>query len=366
MNQNKKLIILGVIAVLVILTIIINLSAYSGKKALEQENLALQKEKLSLSKKAEESSKLAGRLQQQIDSFNKDMEGVSQERDALAAQIKGLEEERSKLARKVGQLEEEKRNAPPPVEVPTVPVTEDAYWAAVLKEKTDLSLQLASLRNEFKLLLKKHEQLQKDSRKLTASQEILDGLAADLVKEKNDRLKIQKELNEVKKENGTLKKQLHTIVNRKMRLDEKMSNLEKAQASLQERVTELEGMLSDKLSYIEDLKKQIETGSSAKVPQEPKKESVELPAIVVKPQGMAQSTEKIAPKEAKILTVNRENNFVIIDAGAGAGLKIGDTLRVWRSGNAIAEVTVIQVRSNITACDIKQEVMPIAVGDIVK
>jgi len=48
------------------------------------------------------------------------------------------------------------------------------------------------------------------------------------------------------------------------------------------------------------------------------------------------------------------------------GAKLGDTFKVYKQGNPIATVEVIQVRQSIAACDIKEETTPIEAGDIVR
>ena len=68
----------------------------------------------------------------------------------------------------------------------------------------------------------------------------------------------------------------------------------------------------------------------------------------------------------RILAVNRESNFVIIDQGENTVAKLGDIMQVYRDGNNIATIEVIQVRPNISACDLKKESQSVKIGDRVK
>jgi hypothetical protein len=68
----------------------------------------------------------------------------------------------------------------------------------------------------------------------------------------------------------------------------------------------------------------------------------------------------------KIMSIDRDNNFVVVNAGQANNLKLGDTFQVYREGQAIGSVEVIQIRDRIAACDIKAENTPLRVGDMVK
>ncbi len=73
-------------------------------------------------------------------------------------------------------------------------------------------------------------------------------------------------------------------------------------------------------------------------------------------------TEKVA----KIVSIDKENNFVVVNAGRDSGLKIGDSFQVYRNGKGIGMVEVIQTRERIAACDIKSESTPLRVGDSIQ
>ncbi|TRZ94729.1 hypothetical protein D4R78_05825 [bacterium] len=361
MEGKKKIIIIGIIGLLVALSLVINLSAYSAKKTLERERAGLQKENSLLARKIAEGEQIVRGLQEKINSLNKDLKNISQGKEEIQSRYSLLEQERAGLIEKLKAKEMEK---PPVPEVKIVPQTDDAYWGEILKQKTDLELQLEKVRVELKALQGDNTQLQKDNRNLTYNQQVLDSLAQELVKEKNDRMSARKELESLKKENAMLKKELRVIISRKVKLDEKMDALQKDQAALQDRLAEMEIILKDKTSYVEDLKKQIEAQGQA-LPVQQKKEAVELPTIVVRPQAGA-SMQVATQQEFKIIAINRENGFVIIDAGIENGIGQGSVLHVYRDGKPIATLEAIQVRADIAACDIKQEIATIAIGDMVK
>ena len=134
----------------------------------------------------------------------------------------------------------------------------------------------------------------------------------------------------------------------------------------------MEVLLKDKMSQAENLKSQAEVA----VPQRVKDESVELPPITVRPQQAAVSAAKprteVRPEDnsevfrGKIVALNRDNNFVVIDLGQDAGVNVGDIFQVYRDNRLIAKLETIQVRQNIAACDIRDEVSSVRVGDNIR
>ena len=95
-------------------------------------------------------------------------------------------------------------------------------------------------------------------------------------------------------------------------------------------------------------------------------ESVELPPIVVRPQAASLPINETGIGMGKVLAVNRDNNFVIMDLGGEQGIKVGNTFVVYRGDQPIADVEVVQARQSISACDIKRETTPIKVGDTIR
>jgi hypothetical protein len=130
----------------------------------------------------------------------------------------------------------------------------------------------------------------------------------------------------------------------------------------------METVFTGKISQISELKEQLEairTGAAEIEAPLKKKEPVELPPIVVRPQVETQIQE---PTDflGRVLTVDRENNFSIIDLGEEAGVKIDDTFGVYREGKKIANIKVIKTSKSVAACDIAQETRPIEIGDTIK
>jgi hypothetical protein len=103
---------------------------------------------------------------------------------------------------------------------------------------------------------------------------------------------------------------------------------------------------------------------------------VDLPPIVVN--GTKNQTfslvDEVQPQESdslpgfngKVVSINEDNNFIIVDIGEKSGLRLGDSLSVYRDSKYIARLEVIQVRKDIAAADIKDQWSKIIIGDVVK
>ncbi|MFH1191145.1 MAG: hypothetical protein V1670_03005 [Candidatus Omnitrophota bacterium] len=312
----------------------------------------------------------------EINELNKRIELLGEARDELIEQLK-----KNSQPRVIASV-------PQPVQ-PPVPVLQntDAYWGEVLKAKTDLEMQLSRLQAELKSLQISNEPLKRTKsvleidlnslrndkkdllRQLNYNQKLLDSMSEELARERNDKVAIQDNLKSMRTENGLLSRKLKGLLSRNEVLDRKVKSLLKGKSTVEKRLNEMEIMLSDRISKIDKLKNELNAlkGGSGESLDQMSKESVELPTIVVR------STPVIAREKAqvqifpgKILSVNLDNNFVVIDLGSSAGVNVGDIFNVYRDIKSIGSIKVIQTRVNISACDIKRMNTPLKIGDKIK
>ena len=152
-----------------------------------------------------------------------------------------------------------------------------------------------------------------------------------------------------------------------MILNQKIQRLQEDKSTMEKRLNEMDVILTDRISQNDSLKNELDAIKSGKpvAALEKKRESVELPAIVVRSSPSSGKAE--APAfGGKILAINADNNFVVIDLGASSGVKIGDSFNVYRAQKVIGSIAVIQVRDSISACDIKRTSAPLRIGDNIK
>lgn len=379
MEQKTKFIIIGLIAITA-LSVIFLIGSLGSKQALERERDDLKKENIALNSQLD---KFQGNLrgyENKIGALNKQLEDLGREKDDLNKKYELANKAKEELADKLKSV-----SAQRPAASQELPAGTDAYWANIVKQKTDLEIQLESLRRELKTMQINNEQLQRDKgaleldinnfrhetedlkRQLDYNKKLMDSLAQDLVREKNDKIQIQDSFRSVKNENTILTRQLKSLNSKKANLERKLQDFNDDKAALQRRIDELEVVFKEKVNQANNLDSQMDAVNSAENIEMPiKKESVVLPPIIVRPSNDASVQDNSSGLEGKIKALNRENNFVVIDLGEDNEIKIGDSFRVFREDKHIADIVVIQTRRGISACDIKKEIEPIKIGDTVR
>ena len=390
MEQKTKFIIMG-LGVFLAISIFITLQTYTTKEKIRREREELINTNTSLSQKIDATMQDNQKLKEKMDSMNNDLNNISQEkadiqgqRDELERQREGIQERYESMARERDELVEKLKAQPAAEEKKEVPVSTDAYWAGVLKEKMQLAMVAGNMRSELSALKIKNDELSRDlgnlnrerdelEQQLNYNQKMFVSMASELVLERNAKRLLQESSGSLRNENIILRRQLKGINRLQSEMEHKLVKLQAEKSDIEKRFNEMADVLEDRLSKVNEIKQQlgaVRSGSGGEIAiaqPEKEKEFVELPPIVVRPQS-----EKITPEEAlstkgRVLEVNKENNFVIIDAGEESGVKMGDTFQVYNlEGEAIAIIEAIQVRPKITACDIKKETAPIIVGDTVR
>jgi len=384
MEQKIKFIIIGLIG-LAVISFFLFLQALSSKQPLVREREDLKNENAALNSKIIQLENNLRDNTDKIKALTSELDRVSKEKQEIEKKHDLLIRERADLVEKLKSPRQAQLPMAPQTQAPAVPQTADSYWAGVLKTKTDLELQLDNLRRELKSTqitneesLREKNLLQLEMKNLTRdnedlrrqfeyNQKLVDSVTQDLVRERNDKIQIQNNLKLLKSENKILTRLLKSLNSRKINLERKAQELEERNSVMERRFSDMEMMLKDRIGQIDELSEQIGSAAGgAKTKTLEKRESVELPAIIVRPQAEEAIEGGIGAREGKILAVNRENNFVVIDLGQNAGINPGDALQVYREANAIATLEVMQVRQDIAACDIKNETTEIAVGDTVR
>jgi myosin heavy subunit len=390
MEQKTKFIIMG-LGVFLAISIFITLQTYTTKEKIRREREELININTSLGQKIDATMQDNQKLKEKMDSMNNDLNKISQEKadiqgqkDELERQKEGIQARYESIAKERDELVEKLKAQPAAEETKEAPVSTDAYWAGVLKEKTELVMVVGNMRSELSALKIKNDELSRDlgnlnrerdelEQQLNYNQKMFDSMASELVLERNAKRLLQESSGSLRNENIILRRQLKGINRLQSEMEHKLVKLQAEKSDIEKRFNEMADVLEDRLSKVNEIKQQlgaVRSGSGGEIAiaqPEKEKEFVELPPIVVRPQS-----EKITPEETllakgRVLEINKENNFVIIDAGEESGVKMGDTFQVYNlEGQAIATIEAIQVRPKITACDIKKETTPIIVGDTVR
>jgi len=392
MEQKSKFIIIGLVgATLVCLFLFLN--ATKSQQVLMRERDELRRENNTLNTKIESLANNLRESEDRINSLGQELEKVSKEKADLDKKYELANRAREELIEKLKvqkKAQQERQDEPiEQLQRSQAPQTDDAYWAGILKAKTDLEFQLSNVRAELKNIQINNEQLNRDKstmeldlnnlrreredlkRQLDYNQKLMDSIAQELVREKNDKKQIEDSYRMIKNENAVLGRQIKSLNNRKINLEKKIQETQEDKVVLERRLGEMEGMLTQRISQIDNLKDRLDvvrSGPKTGDESQDKKDAVELPAIVVRPQSLpaVKTDDTGASLMGKVLAINKENNFVIVDLGEESGVKVGDAFRVYRGDKPVANIEVIQARRNISACDIKKTSGSIGIGDSVR
>jgi len=323
MREKIRLIVIIALAAMLAVSMVIALGVLSEKKTIELERNALRNENESLVGKIEEITKERRQLQEKVNALSNDLNKTSQEKQDIQRQYELLVKERDDLIEKA------------------------------------------------KTLQKNNEQLRGDLSNLTREKQQLGK-------------RLEDDLAPLIDQNAQLKQQLDNLNSLKSKLEAELGQLKGEKSDLERKLNEIDSFLEQSLTgpKYTSLREQLDIIRSGGTPETrtpetqtagPEKESVELPPIVVKPQTQAQAETPQWPNksipvepEGTVLEINKENKFVIIDLGQDVGIKPGDTFKVHKQGKVIGTIEVIQARQSISACDIKEEIEPIEVGDTIR
>ena len=388
METKAKILIVGLVLLLAV-SLFSLFYVVSMKQAMEQdyktEKSGLITENEGLKKRA--SSAMADKVaaENKMQAIKSDLDRATLDKSDLQKKYEAAVSDREALAE---QLNKKSKEAPQQAQAqaaaPAPGMVDDSYWSAVLRDKAGLQIQVDNLKDQLGAMKMNIEELKKDrsntefemgnlnrekqdlDRKLIYNEKINDNLSAELVREKKDRIDLSNQLKSLNAEYTSIVRQLKNLNNMKVQLDNKLQESEKDKMALQGRINELSNqMQSAEVSKQQAVQEAQAQASMAAVAAGSTKQSVELPPIIVR--SADAPAAKPAQYAGKVLAINRENNFVVIDLGEEKGMRPGVTLGIYnRGGNKIASIEVVQVRRLISACDIKEEASPISVSDEVR
>lgn len=396
MQDKIKYIVFGLAAfVILIVMMFLGLKV----KSLERERQDLQNQNTDLTQQVSTLNADNAGLKGKIGELTKAIDEGSVQRADLQQKFDNLVQERDALAQEIGKLKEaqpapQAEVAPAPAPAPTL---SDAYLAGILKQKADLEVQVSMMRDTLKNLKAANDQLTLEKNGLVFevnnmsretqdiqhaseyNQKMVDTLTQELAREKTDKLEIAKRLKAVNADNRQLRRQIQSLGERRLSLEKKLADMQSKNAALESSLASMELYVKQQMFQMDDIRARMDDAresSKAGAGSQPqadkriwtsgRKEAIQLPPIVVRPQQQSAGAAVDFGKQARIISVDRDNNFVVVNLGQAHELKTGDTLNVYRDGQQVGSVQVIQTRERIAACDIKDENTPLRVGDLIK
>lgn len=416
MSNATKIIIL-ILSILLVLSGFVAFSSVRQKSVLEQSKTQLEGEVAQYKEKQTKLTRDAKNLEDQLRELKSRESKFQKEVNDLNGQITQLTVERNDWENKVDELKSARdelvaklqskevelavtlardRSKPQETAVSASPEKTDEYWADVLKEKASLSLKLTSLQNDLTQTSLELDELKKKNfeletglgqlkgeredmqRKIRYSEDLANTLAVELAREKNDKKYVNEKIDRLKDESVNLRSQIRDLTTTKIALEKTIVKLSQEKAGVEQKLAETENVIQDRIEDVLNIKNTLQRGFSAGGTSAPVKE-IELPPIIVNASPLApsqsqnlQPLEKSDPEHAavgfngKIVSVDKENNFVVVNLGETSGIQAGDQLNAYRNSQYIGRLEVIEVRNDISAADIKEEIAAIEVGDTVR
>ncbi len=277
-----------------------------------------------------------------------------------------------------------------------------------INNKTTLQQQLTALQSQAQELQTQKENLEKQVTELknlqvqtaaalapaaasgtnaTTGDKRIKELEDQLNIEKKIKVDLQNQLKIVQKEKGKVEAQLAKFKNKKNKngakestvnpaQDEKASEdleqrlnaevqkkteLEQKVASLEDKNTQMEAVISD---LKQQMSKQTEMSSKSVAAGQNGKLDIELEPIVVSPgQASVVSAAPDAMSEGKILSVDMDVEFVIVNLGSKDGMSVGKIMSVSRDNKNLGEIKITRVLPEMSAADL---IPPLTAKDVRK
>ena len=262
---------------------------------------------------------------------------------------------------------------------------DEDYWAKILKAKAELKMQLDDLKDELSKsalevsdLKKQNSDLQLEISKLNKDKEAIareikygndlaKNLSIELARAQNEKKFMLDRMNSIGEENNNLHEQLKNLTSTKVGLEKNIVKLQGDKKQIESKLMETEGVIQNRVEQIYQLKDTLEKDFKPST-KNSRTGEIELSPIVVNSGDKGVNEVKAAPvgQSGNVVSINSDNNFVIVNLGEDSGVKIGDKLNIYRGAEYIAGLEVIQVRKDICAADIKSKVKDIEVGDTVR
>lgn len=198
------------------------------------------------------------------------------------------------------------------------------------KTVTRLQLELQEVKGQIDSLSK--ELAQERSSRLEASNK-LEQLKADIEKQKTSRQDLEERLNQASTEGLKMKEQIRLIQKQKDELEAKLKELEGGSEGVELGKVVVNGEAPQEGA-------QAATGADSKAD---KKEAAPKASVL----------------EGKVMVVNKDYNFAVINLGSKDGVKINDVFSVFRGGKVIGELKVEKVHESMSAAGFAEEMKDI-------
>jgi hypothetical protein len=208
------------------------------------------------------------------------------------------------------------------------------------KNAADLELQLQEAKNRIDGLAK---ELGAEKAAHVATSGQLEQLKGDLSSQKSLREELEGRLNQVQEESKQIREEIKIMQQQKSALEEKIKNLEEGAAKI-----ELGTVVVNPETAGASSEPAIAQSAASAMP-------VSEPITKAVKPAKAGSQLVARGQEGKVLIVNKEFNFVVINLGSKDKVSVGDEFSVSRAGKPIGDVKVEKVHEFMSAAGFAEQ-----------
>jgi len=369
-------------------------------------------------------------VEERVNSLNARIAEISEDRDRWKRKLEGIDKDLEDIERERDNLKQERddllvklKNVPPPqiiykekepesyiqpkeetqeymsnstmMDEPSIvsrpredpSLVDEEYWASILKEKASLEVELDKLKEELSQKSIEIVELKKDNSDLGSQldtlrhdkeqlghqiqdkEEMVNRISLELARAKNDKKFVSSRIEDLDNENQKLRQEIRQLTSSRSALEKSIVQMSQEKSKMEKKLGQTETIIQSKIDEIWEIKDSIDQTFKTSQLKPSANNEVELPPIVVNSSGQATNFSTgitHAGFNGTVVSINEENNFIIVDIGEQQGIKLGDTLSVYRDSKYIARIEVIQVRTDISAADVKDQWSKVRVGDVVR
>jgi len=375
--KNKLPLIVLLVFLFISCLIVFQFYTQNGKLVVKNKSLVKNLEESTKNEKKLKTEKKKAQAQYQdakskLDKLSSEKMETKKAKVEVENKLRLLQGEREKLEMKIAELSKSGDSQSiddTPRRTPSSTASSNEHWADVVRERAELMTKLNQAQKALLDVKAKMAEAQRNNKELSLDldelkrqtyqmegdlsfkERTLDIMSRDLVSEREARKDISRELERLRDEGSDLKRELIMANKEKINLQAQLQKVLEGKEDLEKTVNQVESILKERTLIFSELENRLSRavkGSNDLGEVTRKSSSVELPAIVVNPQGSSYSMLR-----GEVLAVNKNDNFVIIDLGVERGSRPGDIYDVMRGSTAVGTIEVIETRKEISAADIK-------------
>ena len=256
-------------------------------------------------------------LNDQVRKLNQSIQTLENENKDLALKTERAEKERQKLQDAFDAAKKENES------VRFETKKSETRANSAIEEKTYLEDMLINKTKEIERL------------KAGAPVADLGGSSDDLAQRLNQK---DEELKALTEQNKVLNEKLQKLY---QTADAKMREINIAKIALEDTIAGAKKVIDNEYSSVNLGSIAVRSGAQSSI-------------ITAVPSSKRQDTVRSAPKkQGRVLAINEEHGFVVVDMGKVDGIKTGMDLYLKKGGETIATLSVLEVRDVMTACNIR-------------